>query len=160
MYKWAGTLLYTNLNVFKKLANLISLDSVDVSLLLRWLGCACSKLLQLHFCCSLLLLDGICPWFTSTRSASPWCDSLFSAHCNCGSPTYCWSLNWPLIQVCWIPCHATWTKLGGGGEGDKASGCCLLHKVLWIAGPLLVKISNLLKYEDFGEGSTRIRIQL
>ena len=42
--------------MFKKLANLISLD---VSLLLRWLGCACSKLLQLHFCCSLLLLDGI-----------------------------------------------------------------------------------------------------
>ena len=69
-------------------ANLISLD---VSLLSMWLGCTCSKLLQLHFCCSLLLLDDInnlennyldvvCPWFVLN---SLQCDSLFSAHCIC-----------------------------------------------------------------------------
>ena len=33
--------------------------NLDVSLLSRWLGCACSKLLQLHFCCSSLVLDDI-----------------------------------------------------------------------------------------------------
>ena len=43
--------------------------SFAVPLRSRWLGCACSKLLQLHFCCSLLLLDdnsdfeNICMWF-------------------------------------------------------------------------------------------------
>ena len=103
-----------------------------LSLLLRWLVCACSKLLQLHFCCSLLLLDGINDleniwmWFAH--------DSLQP-----GVPAFdVMVCSWPIVIVVVPLLESELASIDPGSVefldmlleqnwGGKASGCCLLH---------------------------------